>query len=99
LNIEDSSLSIARNADVEGNIQAKNSVINIGDKTAYIDLYSGKNITGAGFTFRQDIKSGDSIGESKFTGGIMATDGSISIGDKAIVTLNTVSSLDRTALT
>lgn len=99
LNIEDSSLSIARNADVEGNIQAKNSVINIGDKTAYIDLYSGKNITGAGFAFRQDIKSGDSIGESKFTGGIMATDGSISIGDKAIVTLNTVSSLDRTALT
>ncbi|ENB6578934.1 autotransporter outer membrane beta-barrel domain-containing protein [Escherichia coli] len=99
LNIENTSLSIARNADVEGNIQAKNSVINIGDKTAYIDLHSGKNITGNGFSFRQDVKSGTSTGESNFTGGITATDGSISIGDKAIVTLNSVSSLDRTPLT
>ncbi|MGG9078732.1 hypothetical protein, partial [Escherichia coli] len=77
---------------------AKNSVINLGDKTAYIDLYSGKNIPGAEFTFRQDIKSGASIGESKFTGGLLATNGSISIRDNAIVTLNTVSSLERTTL-
>ncbi|MGD2932214.1 autotransporter outer membrane beta-barrel domain-containing protein [Escherichia coli] len=99
LSLDNSTFSIGRNADVEGNIQAKNSVINIGDKTAYIDLHSGKNITGTGFTFRQEVKSGDSIGESKFTGGITATDGSINIGNKATVTLNTVSSLDRTPLT
>ncbi|EQA8278165.1 autotransporter outer membrane beta-barrel domain-containing protein [Escherichia coli] len=99
LSLDNSTFSIGRNADVEGNIQAKNSMINIGDKTAYIDLHSGKNITGTGFSFRQDVKSGDSIGESKFTGGITATDGSINIGDKATVMLNTVSSLDRTPLT
>ncbi len=57
LSLDNSTFSIGRNADVEGNIQAKNSVINIGDKTAYIDLHSGKNITGTGFTFRQEVKA------------------------------------------
>ncbi|HCY2330553.1 TPA: pertactin family autotransporter, partial [Escherichia coli] len=80
-------------------IYAINSDIKIGDKTTYIDSHSGKNITGDGFAFRQDVKSGTSTGDSKFTGGIISTGGSIDIGDKAIVDFNTPSSLDNTALT
>ncbi|EGA4698921.1 serine protease autotransporter EspP, partial [Escherichia coli] len=57
--------------------------ITIGDTTAYIDLHAGKNITGDGFGFRQNIVRGSSQGETLFTGGITAEDSTIVIKDKA----------------
>ncbi|EJO9614577.1 serine protease autotransporter EspP, partial [Escherichia coli] len=51
--------------------------------TAYIDLHAGKNITGDGFGFRQNIVRGNSQGETLFTGGITAEDSTIVIKDKA----------------
>ncbi|EJJ8658968.1 serine protease autotransporter EspP, partial [Escherichia coli] len=54
-----------------------------GDTTAYIDLHAGKNITGDGFGFRQNIVRGNSQGETLFTGGITAEDSTIVIKDKA----------------
>ncbi|EJQ5834354.1 serine protease autotransporter EspP, partial [Escherichia coli] len=59
------------------------SNITIGDTTAYIDLHAGKNITGDGFGFRQNIVRGNSQGETLFTGGITAEDSTIVIKDKA----------------
>ncbi|EES6576648.1 serine protease autotransporter EspP, partial [Escherichia coli] len=53
------------------------------DTTAYIDLHAGKNITGDGFGFRQNIVRGNSQGETLFTGGITAEDSTIVIKDKA----------------
>ncbi|EOT4120872.1 serine protease autotransporter EspP, partial [Escherichia coli] len=50
---------------------------------AYIDLHAGKNITGDGFGFRQNIVRGNSQGETLFTGGITAEDSTIVIKDKA----------------
>ncbi|EKD6167605.1 serine protease autotransporter EspP, partial [Escherichia coli] len=50
---------------------------------AYIDLHAGKNITGDGFGFRQNIVRGSSQGETLFTGGITAEDSTIVIKDKA----------------
>ncbi|EYV20191.1 autotransporter, partial [Escherichia coli O145:NM str. 2010C-3518] len=49
----------------------------------YIDLHAGKNITGDGFGFRQNIVRGNSQGETLFTGGITAEDSTIVIKDKA----------------
>ncbi|EIL39593.1 serine protease autotransporter EspP, partial [Escherichia coli] len=44
---------------------------------------AGKNITGDGFGFRQNIVRGNSQGETLFTGGITAEDSTIVIKDKA----------------
>ncbi|MDZ4929962.1 autotransporter outer membrane beta-barrel domain-containing protein [Escherichia coli] len=86
LNLENSSLTVGRNADVNADIIAKNSNINIGDKESYIDLYSGRNITGTGFSFRQDIRKGESTGISRFSGSLYATDKSkVTVGSEADV--------------
>ncbi|EJD0124485.1 serine protease autotransporter EspP, partial [Escherichia coli] len=45
--------------------------------------HAGKNITGDGFGFRQNIVRGNSQGETLFTGGITAEDSTIVIKDKA----------------
>ena len=66
-----------------GDIQVSKSNVTIGDTTAYIDLHAGKNITGDGFSFRQNIVRGNSQGETWFTGGITAENSSIVIKDKA----------------
>ncbi|MCV5397146.1 hypothetical protein OFN24_27375, partial [Escherichia coli] len=50
LHPENADFSVARNADVKGDIDAKNSTVTLGSDTAYIDLHSGKNITNEGFT-------------------------------------------------
>lgn len=46
-------------------------------------MHAGKNITGDGFGFRQNIVRGNSQGETLFTGGITAEDSTIVIKDKA----------------
>ncbi|HAX1980950.1 TPA: autotransporter outer membrane beta-barrel domain-containing protein, partial [Escherichia coli] len=99
LNLDNTAFSVGRNASVEGDIIASNSDITIGDATAYIDTYSGKNITGTGFAFRQSVSQGTSSGESYFSGQIISTGGSVKVGDKATVTLSKPSSLDGTDLT
>ncbi|HFO9116517.1 TPA: autotransporter outer membrane beta-barrel domain-containing protein, partial [Escherichia coli] len=99
LNLNNAAFSVGRNASAEGDIVASNSDINIGDKTAYIDTYSGKNITNQGFNFRQNISTGESVGETAFSGQIISTGGSVKVGDKATVTLTKSSSLDGTDLT
>ncbi|EJV3644516.1 autotransporter outer membrane beta-barrel domain-containing protein, partial [Escherichia coli] len=104
LHLENSDFSIGRNANVMGDIQASKSDITIGDTTAYIDLHAGKNITGDGFGFRQNIVSGHSQGETGFTGGITAEDSSIVIKDKAkalfsnyVYLLNTKTTIEKGA--
>ncbi|ELC8119631.1 autotransporter outer membrane beta-barrel domain-containing protein, partial [Escherichia coli] len=99
LNLDNTAFSVGRNASVEGDIIASNSDITIGDATAYIDTYSGKNITGTGFGFRQSVSQGTSSGESHFSGQIISTGGTVKVGDKATVTLTKSSSLDGTDLT
>ncbi|HBQ4752733.1 TPA: autotransporter outer membrane beta-barrel domain-containing protein, partial [Escherichia coli] len=99
LNLDNTAFSVGRNASVEGDIIASNSDITIGDATAYIDTYSGKNITGTGFSFRQSVSQGTSSGESHFAGQIISTGGSVKIGDKATGTLTKSSTLDGTDLT
>nr|ELJ1594865.1 serine protease autotransporter EspP [Escherichia coli] len=78
--------------------------ITIGDTTAYIDLHAGKNITGDGFGFRQNIVRGNSQGETLFTGGITAEDSTIVIKDKAkalfsnyVYLLNTKATIEKGA--
>ncbi|MCV8794049.1 ESPR-type extended signal peptide-containing protein, partial [Escherichia coli] len=99
LTLENASFSVGRNASVRGDILATNSDITLGDNQAYIDLYSGKNITGSGFSFRQQISSGVSTGETVFSGQILSEGGSVKVGNKASVTLTKSSSLDGTELT
>ncbi|HDN1356687.1 TPA: pertactin family autotransporter, partial [Escherichia coli] len=72
--------------------------------TAYIDLHAGKNITGDGFGFRQNIVRGNSQGETLFTGGITAEDSTIVIKDKAkalfsnyVYLLNTKATIEKGA--
>ncbi|HBB4038090.1 TPA: autotransporter outer membrane beta-barrel domain-containing protein [Escherichia coli] len=98
LNLNNAAFSVGRNASAEGDIVASNSDITIGDKTAYIDTYSGKNITNQGFSFRQNISTGESVGETAFSGQIISTGGSVKVGDKATVTLTKSSSLNGTDL-
>lgn len=99
LNLDNATFSVGRNAFVEGDIIATRSDIIQGDTTAYIDVHSGKNITNQGFTFRQQLSSGTSVGETKFSGQIISTGGSVNVGDKASVTLTKPSTLDGTPLT
>ncbi|EEU2584813.1 serine protease autotransporter EspP, partial [Escherichia coli] len=104
LHLENSDFSVGRNANVIGDIQASKSNITIGDTTAYIDLHAGKNITGDGFGFRQNIVRGNSQGETLFTGGITAEDSTIVIKDKAkalfsnyVYLLNTKATIEKGA--
>ncbi|EFB4140744.1 autotransporter outer membrane beta-barrel domain-containing protein [Escherichia coli O88:H1] len=99
LTLENASFSVGRNALVKGDIVATNSDITLGDNQAYIDLYSGKNITGSGFSFRQQISSGVSVGETVFSGQIISEGGSVKVNNQASVTLTKSSSLNDTSLT
>lgn len=88
LNLENATFTVGRNADVTADIIAKNSQIILGDKTAYIDRHSGKNITGNGFSFQQNVQKGDSSGTSSFTGSLYATDKSqVTVGSEVNVTM------------
>ncbi|STE82252.1 Serine protease pet precursor (Plasmid-encoded toxin pet) [Escherichia coli] len=98
LNLENATLSIGRDANVKGHIEAKNSQIVLGNKTAYIDMFSGRNITGEGFGFRQQVHSGDSAGESSFNGSLSAQNSKITVGDKSTVTMTGALSLINTDL-
>ncbi|HHH6764102.1 TPA: autotransporter outer membrane beta-barrel domain-containing protein [Escherichia coli] len=86
LHLENADFSVARNADVKGDIDAKNSTVTLGSDTAYIDLHSGKNITNEGFTFRKDVRSGTSVGTtediSSFTGSVTADNSTLTINNK-----------------
>ncbi|HHY8542003.1 TPA: autotransporter outer membrane beta-barrel domain-containing protein, partial [Escherichia coli] len=86
LHLENADFSVARNADVKGDIDAKNSTVTLGSDTAYIDLHSGKNITNEGFTFRKDVHSGTSVGTtediSSFTGSVTADNSTLTINNK-----------------
>ncbi len=87
LYLENADFSVARNAQVNGNIDARNSTVTLGSETAFIDYYAGKNITGNGFNFRQDVKSGipTSIAVqdmSSFTGNIYANNSDVTINNK-----------------
>lgn len=87
LYLDNADFSVARNAQVSGNIDAKNSTVTLGSDTAFIDFYSGKNITGNGFNFRQNVKSGSPTNTaaqdiSSFTGNIDANNSEITINNK-----------------
>ncbi len=67
-------------------------------------MHAGKNITGDGFGFRQNIVRGNSQGETLFTGGITAEDSTIVIKDKAkalfsnyVYLLNTKATIEKGA--
>ncbi|EKN2362827.1 autotransporter outer membrane beta-barrel domain-containing protein, partial [Escherichia coli] len=99
LNLVNADFSVGRNAYVEGEIVAKDSSMKFGNATVWIDYHAGKNITDSGFSFRQDVKQGNSVGESRFSGAIYSEGGSINIGDNASVILTKSSSIDGTPLT
>ncbi|EHV70967.1 serine protease espP [Escherichia coli DEC6D] len=86
LHLENADFVVARNADVKGDIKAKNSTVTLGSDTAYIDLHSGKNITNDGFSFRKDVRSGKSVGTtedmSSFTGSVAADNSTLTINNK-----------------
>lgn len=86
LHLENADFSVARNADVKGDIKAKDSTVTLGSDTAYIDLHSGKNITNDGFSFRKEVRSGKSVGAtedmSSFTGSVAADNSILTINNK-----------------
>lgn len=98
LSLRDASLSVGRGATVEGNISAHNSTVTIGDKTSYIDSFSGNNIVGSGFSFRQNVISGKSTGKSDFIGGLTANNSHVVIGDQATATMTDNVTLTNTKL-
>lgn len=61
-------------------------------------MFSGRNITGEGFGFRQQLRSGDSAGESSFNGSLSAQNSKITVGDKSTVTMTGALSLINTDL-
>ncbi|MBS4932041.1 MAG: autotransporter outer membrane beta-barrel domain-containing protein [Clostridiales bacterium] len=73
IQLDNAELVAARNSIINGNIEANQSKIKLGGSVpVYIDMHDGKNITGDGFSFRQDIKEGYTAetGASYFTGNI-----------------------------
>ena len=98
LSLRDASLSIGRDAIVDGRITAENSTVTIGDNVSYIDLYSGSNIVDSGFTFRQKVISGKSVGQSEFVGGISANNSHVVIGEQATATMTDNITLTNTPL-
>nr|WP_285239457.1 autotransporter outer membrane beta-barrel domain-containing protein [Escherichia coli] len=73
LNLENADFVAARNTIVAGDIEASESTIKVGNNVpVYIDSHEGKNITGEGFGFKQDVKEGYAagIGPSYYMGNI-----------------------------
>ncbi|EFA6635782.1 autotransporter outer membrane beta-barrel domain-containing protein [Escherichia coli] len=63
LNLDNADFVAASNTIVAGDIEANQSKIKLGgDVPVYIDLHDGKNITGEGFGFRQDLREGYAAG-------------------------------------
>ena len=87
LNLINSDFIVGRNAIVVGDIVANNSTLSLNgkDTKVHIDMYDGKNITGDGFGFRQDIKDGVSVSpeSSSYFGYITLNNkSSLDIGNK-----------------
>ncbi|HBB6388173.1 TPA: autotransporter outer membrane beta-barrel domain-containing protein [Escherichia coli] len=87
LNLINSDFIVGRNAIVVGDISANNSTLSLSgkDTKVHIDMYDGKNITGDGFGFRQDIKDGVSVSpeSSSYFGYITLNNkSSLDIGNK-----------------
>ncbi|HEL8550880.1 TPA: autotransporter outer membrane beta-barrel domain-containing protein [Escherichia coli] len=87
LNLINSDFIVGRNAIVVGDIVANNSTLSLSgkDTKVHIDMYDGKNITGDGFGFRQDIKDGVSVSpeSSSYFGYITLNNkSSLDIGNK-----------------
>ena len=60
IKLKSSELTIAKDAKLNGDITAKNSVINLsGELTHYIDKFDGSNTYDDGLKYRQDIESGN----------------------------------------
>ena len=58
INLKSSELTIGKDAKLNGDITAKNSVINLsGELTHYIDKFDGSNTYDNGLKYRQDIES------------------------------------------
>ena len=58
IKLKSSELTIGKDAKLNGNITAKNSVINLsGELTHYIDKFDGSNTYNDGLKYRQDIES------------------------------------------
>ena len=87
LNLINSDFIVGRNAIVVGDISANNSTLSLSgkDTKVHIDMYDGKNITGDGFGFRQDIKDGVSVSpeSSSYFGNVTLNNHSLlDIGNK-----------------
>ncbi|EIO0453526.1 autotransporter outer membrane beta-barrel domain-containing protein, partial [Salmonella enterica] len=84
LNLEKADFSTTRNAEVEGDIIASESTLTLGGNTpVFIDMNDGSNITGNGFGFRQDVRQGNSVGSSSYTGHITLNQNStLNIGSR-----------------
>ena len=74
LKLENADLNVGRNATVIGNIDANNAKVVLGSATVYRDEHSGKNLTGEGFGFQQNVISGTSSAPStvRYVGDITA---------------------------
>mgnify|MGYP004667017071 CR=1 FL=1 len=87
ITLTNSNLTLGRNATLESDITASNnSTIRFGGNVKhFIDNKDGKNVTGSGFSYQQEVKSGDLSGKSleganetiSYKGKITATGGTI----------------------
>ena len=87
ITLTNSALTLGRNATLESDITASNnSTIRFGGNVKhFIDNKDGKNVTGSGFSYQQEVKSGDLSGEAlkganetiSYKGKITATGGTI----------------------
>ena len=87
ITLTNSNLTLGRNATLESDITASNnSTIRFGGNVKhFIDNKDGKNVTGSGFSYQQEVKSGDLSGEAlkganetiSYKGKITATGGTI----------------------
>ena len=87
ITLTDSTLTLGRNATLESNINASgNSTIKFGGNVKhFIDNKDGKNVTGSGFSYQQEVESGNLSGKSleganetiSYKGTITATGGTI----------------------
>lgn len=87
IDLKSSNLTLGRNATLESNINASgNSTIKFGGNVKhFIDNKDGKNVTGSGFSYQQEVESGNLSGKSleganetiSYKGKITATGGTI----------------------
>lgn len=87
ITLKDSTLTLGRNATLESNINASgNSTIKFGGNVKhFIDNKDGKNVTGSGFSYQQEVESGTLSAEQQqianqtihYKGKITATGGTI----------------------